>query len=70
MTRAITYKSVIGLVGGVAAGKSTVAAEMAALGAIVIDADRIGHDVLREAPVKAAVSRRWGRAVGTFCSSS
>jgi dephospho-CoA kinase len=30
---------VIGIVGGIASGKSTVAAELAALGAVVLDAD-------------------------------
>lgn len=34
---------VVGLTGGIAAGKSTVAAMFAALGAAVVDADRIAH---------------------------
>src|SRR5690348_10301752 len=38
---------VVGLTGGIGAGKSTVAAILAELGARVIDADRIGHDVYR-----------------------
>ena len=38
---------IIGLTGGIGAGKSTVAAILAELGARVIDADRIGHDVYR-----------------------
>lgn len=38
---------VIGLTGGIGAGKSTVAAILADLGARVIDADRIGHEVYR-----------------------
>jgi dephospho-CoA kinase len=54
---------VIGLVGGVAAGKSTVAAEMARLGAAVIDGDGIGHQVLRMPIVRRAVRRRWGAEV-------
>ena len=37
---------VIGLTGGIAAGKSTVSKQLAALGAHVIDADRVGHRVL------------------------
>lgn len=51
---------VIGLTGGIAAGKSTVSARLAALGAHVIDADRVGHRVLMRgggeafAPVVAA----------------
>lgn len=38
---------VIGLTGGIGSGKSTVAGMLTALGAHVIDADRIGHDVYR-----------------------
>jgi dephospho-CoA kinase len=36
---------VIGLTGGIAAGKSTIAQELARLGAAVIDADKVGHEV-------------------------
>jgi dephospho-CoA kinase len=35
---------VIGLTGGIGSGKSTVSAILAELGALVIDADRIGHE--------------------------
>lgn len=35
---------VIGLVGGIGSGKSTAAAVLAELGALVIDADRLGHE--------------------------
>lgn len=35
---------VIGLTGGIASGKSTIAAELARLGATVIDADKVGHE--------------------------
>jgi len=38
---------VIGLTGGIGAGKSTVATLLAGLGAVVIDADKVGHDVYR-----------------------
>ena len=38
---------VIGLTGGIGSGKSTVASMLAALGAHVIDADAVGHDVYR-----------------------
>ena len=38
---------VTGLTGGIAAGKSTVSERLATLGAHVIDADRVGHRVLR-----------------------
>jgi len=38
---------VIGLTGGIASGKSTVARLLAELGAAVIDADKMGHDAFR-----------------------
>jgi dephospho-CoA kinase len=38
---------VVGLTGGIGSGKSTVAGMLAELGARVIDADRIGHEVYR-----------------------
>ena len=37
---------VVGLTGGIAAGKTTVSARLAELGAHVIDADTVGHQVL------------------------
>ena len=54
----------IGLTGGIATGKSTVAAMLAARGAAVVDADAIAHEVL--VPGAAAfedVVRRFGAAV-------
>ena len=53
----------IGIVGGVASGKSTVAKCFAELGAAVLDADRAGHEVLREPGVIAAIRQRWGEQV-------
>jgi dephospho-CoA kinase len=38
---------VVGLTGGIGSGKSTVAAMLAARGALVIDADRVGHESYR-----------------------
>ena len=37
----------MGLTGGIGAGKSTAAQRFAALGAVLIDVDAVGHDVLR-----------------------
>ena len=54
---------VVGIVGGVASGKTFVADRLAALGAAVVDADRLGHEVLREPAVRAAVLKRWGTAL-------
>lgn len=54
---------IIGLLGGVASGKSLVAEEFRRLGAGVLDADRAGHEVLRESDVKEALRNRFGAAV-------
>lgn len=51
---------VIGVVGGVASGKSTVAAMLADLGAVVLDADQAGHEALKRPEVEQAVRARWG----------
>jgi dephospho-CoA kinase len=56
-------KPVIGLVGGVGAGKSAVAAEMARLGAVVVDADALGHVLLQSPSVRRIVRGRWGPGV-------
>jgi dephospho-CoA kinase len=53
----------IGLLGGVASGKSMVADMFRRLGAEVLDADRVGHEVLRMPAVRAAVGGRWGKDV-------
>ncbi|MHC4716301.1 MAG: dephospho-CoA kinase [Planctomycetota bacterium] len=56
-------KPVIGLLGGVGAGKSTVAAELAGLGCAVIDADAVGHELLADPEVKRELHRLWGDGV-------
>ncbi len=53
-------KPVIGIVGGVGAGKSTAAGEFVALGCRLVDADKIGHELLGEPDVQAEIRRRWG----------
>ena len=54
---------IIGLIGGIASGKSAVAAELAALGAVVLDADRAAHEVLDSPTVQQALVDRWGKGV-------
>jgi dephospho-CoA kinase len=54
---------VIGLVGGIGAGKSRVAALLAECGANVIDADTVGHALLDQRPVRDLVVARFGRRV-------
>jgi dephospho-CoA kinase len=54
----------IGLVGGVASGKSLVAKMLVELGAGMLDADKTGHAVLAEDPaVQRELRNRWGDAV-------
>ena len=53
-----------GLTGGVASGKSTVARVLEGLGAKIIDADRLGHELLRRPhPAHQEVVRRFGREI-------
>ena len=54
---------ILGLLGGVASGKSLVSRQLAELGAVVLDADRAGHEALRLPSVEEAARRRWGDAV-------
>lgn len=53
----------IGILGGIASGKSLVSEQLRQLGAAVLDADRAGHDVLRLAEVKQAARQRWGASI-------
>ena len=55
----------IGLIGGVASGKSAVARQFAERGAVILDADRVGHEVLRETAVIQQLILRWGTAILT-----
>ena len=54
---------IIGITGGVASGKSTVARLVVELGAKLLDADQAGHEVLRLPHVEAAARKRWSEAV-------
>jgi dephospho-CoA kinase len=53
----------IGLTGGVASGKSAVAAALARRGAVVFDADQLGHRVLEEPEVRHELVARWGAGI-------
>jgi dephospho-CoA kinase len=59
----MSRKLVIGLVGGIGSGKSRVAEEFAKHGAWVIRADQLGHEALRDAAIREALVRRWGREI-------
>lgn len=53
----------IGLIGGVASGKSTVAEMFAELGAEVLSADRTAHSVLNQPEVRDDLIARWGEGI-------
>jgi len=54
---------VIGLLGGIAAGKTTVARMLAELGAWPVNADEIGHAVLAQPGVRGQLVALWGHGV-------
>lgn len=56
-------KPVIGIAGGIGAGKSSVARIFESLGAVVVDSDRMAHEELREPEVVAKLRAWWGSAV-------
>ena len=56
---------IIGILGGVASGKSVVANRLRELGAAVLDADVVAHEVLDEAEVQSAIRQRFGAEVFT-----
>jgi dephospho-CoA kinase len=56
-------KPVIGLCGGIGAGKSLVAAEFGRLGAVVIASDQLNREVLARPDVAGRLREWWGDAV-------
>jgi len=56
-------KPIIGIIGAIAAGKSTVAAEFAKLGCGVISADAIAHELLKEEPVRDQLCELFGPGI-------
>lgn len=56
-------KPIIGLVGGIGAGKSSVARVLQSLGAAVIDSDRLAHEELTSPEVIATLRDWWGDKV-------
>ncbi|MBD3222178.1 dephospho-CoA kinase [bacterium] len=58
--RGRTMTMTIAVTGPTGAGKSRLCARLAERGATVVEADRLGHEVLREAAVRAAVVAAFG----------
>ncbi|MFC2017388.1 dephospho-CoA kinase [Chloroflexota bacterium] len=57
---------VIGLTGGIGSGKSTVSQFLAELGAVILDADRVGHEALKpDTEVWREVVAAFGRQILT-----
>lgn len=54
---------IVGLLGGVASGKSLIARQLCELGAGLLDGDRAGHEVLRLPEIERQVRALWGEAV-------
>ena len=53
-------KIIIGILGGICSGKSTVAREFGRLGCGVIDADRIASDLLADSDIKGKIKAAFG----------
>ena len=51
---------IIGLTGGIGSGKSTVSQYLAELGAVIIDADKVGHEAFKPD------TEAWHKVVATF----
>lgn len=60
MVHAPLSRPVIGIVGGIGSGKTSVASMFGDLGCLVIDADRIGHQLLGRPDIAEALVRRFG----------
>ena len=63
MEKSAKSKPVIGLLGGIGSGKSTVARAFASLGCGVIDADELGKMVLKQKFVLQHLQEWWGPGV-------
>ncbi len=51
---------VIGITGGIASGKSTIAEMLESLGANLIDADKICHELINNKDITHEITKRWG----------
>ena len=54
---------IVGLTGGIGSGKSTAAGFLADLGAVVVDLDKTGHEVLRQKEIRDRLVGEFGREI-------
>ena len=54
---------VIGIVGGIASGKSFYTDIFESQGAVTFKADEVAHDVLNERTIKEKIRQRWGEEI-------
>jgi dephospho-CoA kinase len=59
----VARKPVIGIIGGIGSGKSTVARMLAERGGLIIAADAIAHEALRDPEIRAKIVARFGQGV-------
>ncbi len=59
----INKKPIIGILGGIGAGKSTTAAEFERIGCGLIDADKIAHQLLDEPQIKQKIIEVFGSTI-------
>ncbi len=59
----IRNMKVIGLTGGIGSGKSTVAGILAGMGAVTMDLDKVGHEVLKQEEVRERLVSEFGRDI-------
>jgi dephospho-CoA kinase len=57
------HKPIIGIIGGIGSGKSTIARQFAALGCGVIDADALAREALAQPATITQLLQWWGRDV-------
>jgi dephospho-CoA kinase len=58
-----THPPIVGILGGICSGKTTVAKMLAERGFDLIDADRIGHEVLDRPEIKRRLREEFGREI-------